>query len=97
MPAIEPNLEPDGTAMPIPQGTHAWHAIAPQPGSKGSKVFLPVLRTVAFAPYGTEEPAEVRGQTQTGEKWGAWFNLAQTSAAQADGLSQGAKLSLLPP
>ena len=43
--------------MPVPQGAHAWCAVTPQPGSEGSKVLLPALRPVAFAPCGTEEPS----------------------------------------
>lgn len=44
------NLEPDGPAMPVSQRTHAWHTIAPKPGSKGSEILLSTLWPVAFAP-----------------------------------------------
>lgn len=79
--------------MPVPQRAHAGDAVAPQPGPEGSKVLLPTLWPITFAPCGTEEQQEVRGLRQAGRKE-SLGDLAQHSAASAGGPSQRARAPL---
>lgn len=81
--------------MPVPQGAHAWCAITLQPGSEGSKVLLPALRPVAFAPCGTEEPGgDQRGNLGREEGEPSWTWLRPQLHKLMDRV-RGPRLSLL--